>query len=805
MPQSAATNDDAEAVFDTIIKVELYLATHGTEERLHDLRAVTPLEDHIADLHAGFGGAAALGVAAEDTALWIPMHSRYLTSEEWAKGIAQQRFWVLEGSTLQLRLSPERRAVDVVLRLELPHGRAAKAAEEAEADAKAAAYELRTNHLFERQFGEAFVGAGGISALLKLVRLFGKPTLQAYALQALRVALILPYALDALLRADGATLLVRLTHGADLRGVGLALEVLGVVSSSEHGFRIVHGATVRVAAELDEPSHAQLVSLIEECDDLEIKAHAFALINQLIRSAPDGASRARLLTLLTATLGLPAVLSSQLHVRHAAFTQQLRIFAFLSESTVPGSWAEAHWQLRRCQRMSRRLEELHAELEPHLGEHTMERVMLEELRRIRAAAAQARDDGLLDEALATADDEDVGEVVVALTKLAKAHDTDCRCLRVHETDAEAAAAAAAVVGDDAASAAAAARESRWREAMATVEELQTELALLMESERAAQETLEQLQISLDASALAAKRPAVASRGTARTKAASVAAVNAVAAAGTAAATAVEVAGMVAAEAAAGGSSGGVAVGYGSIGVSPPPLAPPPIGLARPPIAPPPLPSALALPPMITPGAMAPPAIGGGGPPPPPPPPPMAPGDAPRPPGAPPLPGGGGLRGKQPTKAPVAPAVKMKALHWKRILLDRPTPSDGSDGATATPAPRSQPLLPPPGPPTIWSVVDDFEFDRGAFEASFAAATASAARKDASAAKPAKPAVAKALDSKRSNAVAIMMSSLPPVNDVKAAIGSLDEKVLSREQLEKVRAHLIASDCFLLCLIGSDWF
>jgi len=35
----------------------------------------------------------------------------------------------------------------------------------------------------------------------------------------------------------------------------------------------------------------------------------------------------------------------------------------------------------------------------------------------------------------------------------------------------------------------------------------------------------------------------------------------------------------------------------------------------------------------------------------------------------------------------------------------------------------------------------------------------------------------------------MMSSLPPVNDVKAAIGSLDEKVLSREQLEKVRAHL----------------
>ena len=42
---------------------------------------------------------------------------------------------------------------------------------------------------------------------------------------------------------------------------------------------------------------------------------------------------------------------------------------------------------------------------------------------------------------------------------------------------------------------------------------------------------------------------------------------------------------------------------------------------------------------------------------------------------------------------------------------------------------------------------------------------------------AKPAVVKCLDAKRSNAVAIMMSSLPPVNDVKLAIVNLDESVL----------------------------
>ena len=43
---------------------------------------------------------------------------------------------------------------------------------------------------------------------------------------------------------------------------------------------------------------------------------------------------------------------------------------------------------------------------------------------------------------------------------------------------------------------------------------------------------------------------------------------------------------------------------------------------------------------------------------------------------------------------------------------------------------------------------------------------------------------KALDPKRSNAVAIMMSSLPSIREVKAAICTLDETMLSREQLER---------------------
>lgn len=87
-------------------------------------------------------------------------------------------------------------------------------------------------------------------------------------------------------------------------------------------------------------------------------------------------------------------------------------------------------------------------------------------------------------------------------------------------------------------------------------------------------------------------------------------------------------------------------------------------------------------------------------------------------------------------------------------------------------------------------MDEAPIDVAAFEAQFCAKVqrdgdgAAAAHE-----RVARPVVTKALDPKRSNAVAIMMSSLPAVDDVKAAIGTLDEAILSREQLEKIRAHL----------------
>jgi hypothetical protein len=140
---------------------------------------------------------------------------------------------------------------------------------------------------------------------------------------------------------------------------------------------------------------------------------------------------------------------------------------------------------------------------------------------------------------------------------------------------------------------------------------------------------------------------------------------------------------------------------------------------------------------------------------------------------------------------------MKVLHWKRILVD-PLPSDkptdkaaadGADGAPAS-APagdeKTEKEEKPPPKPTLWQLVNEVPFRVADFEAAFGAALPGGkGGEDGGGSKPLKPAITKALDPKRSNAVAIMMSSLPPIHEVKAAIGALDERVLSREQLDKV--------------------
>ena len=133
-----------------------------------------------------------------------------------------------------------------------------------------------------------------------------------------------------------------------------------------------------------------------------------------------------------------------------------------------------------------------------------------------------------------------------------------------------------------------------------------------------------------------------------------------------------------------------------------------------------------------------------------------------------------VAGPKPTKPVVTPEAKMKNLHWKRYLLD-----PGADADKAS----------------IWWKLPEVPFDRAEFESKFAQKSAAKPRGEAidaaggaggKGAASTKVVLLKALEPKRSNAIGIMMSTLPPPNAIKTAILSLDGDRLDREQLGMIR-------------------
>ena len=124
--------------------------------------------------------------------------------------------------------------------------------------------------LVDAHFGSAFTEYGGVETLLGLAtEREDPPEVQAQALAALSSAIAFPQAMERLLSADGAARLVRITHADTLASehiasaVCAALDLLSALCMRSDGFVIVHGATVRIASEREEPSHAQLVKLVE--------------------------------------------------------------------------------------------------------------------------------------------------------------------------------------------------------------------------------------------------------------------------------------------------------------------------------------------------------------------------------------------------------------------------------------------------------------------------------------------------------------------------------------------------------------
>ena len=253
---------------------------------------------------------------------------------------------------MELRLAPHRKAGQMVLLLEECF--ASKVSLDAEFFA-ASSSELQMM-LFESHCAEAFIHQGGLEALLALAAVADQPSVQSNALEALRSVLAFPSGVERLLAIDGSPALVRLTFELDNPRVLLvSIELLCLLCSREDGFRIVHSATLTVARERDELTHAQLVRIVELCPDVNVKTVALTLINQLVLSVGDLPSRAKLHALLDRRLRLHEVLSSQLHMAHAPFRAQLEFNEQLLSRVVPGSWGEAEQLRYKCTRLTQRV------------------------------------------------------------------------------------------------------------------------------------------------------------------------------------------------------------------------------------------------------------------------------------------------------------------------------------------------------------------------------------------------------------------------------------------------------------------
>ena len=385
------------------VKVELMVENCPQREAFYDLRAAVPLAEHVASLFRTFFPAASLAAPSRQRSgadgapgsgernpnnfgLWVPMHGRFLADEEWETGLPQRHCWVVEGATLQFKTSPACTAAAALYTL--------KRGEEGRV--KAACFELRTS-LMDLQLAEEFVDQGGVVELIHLAGDGAKPSLQAYALQALRTALSYEIGTQRLLRAGGAAKLVQLYSADDATAkvVEIALEILFMLCGRADGFKIVHSATLSVARARGEQSYRRLLELIGECDDLVVKTNALMLLNQLIQSAPDRKAKERLLLKLSRRLGVDRLLSSQLHLQEPDFRQQLRVYQQVAGMQIPGSWEQADLFRLKCQRMADELRAVREELQVFETKRPMAKMLLRELGNMREAARLADAQGAL--------------------------------------------------------------------------------------------------------------------------------------------------------------------------------------------------------------------------------------------------------------------------------------------------------------------------------------------------------------------------------------------------------------------------
>jgi hypothetical protein len=251
VPRSGHAADWGADKIECAVKVELAVDGCETREAFYDLKPSLSLDIHIASLFGKFfpstAGLRRKGQEEErdpnDYALWLPLHLRFLSDEEWEMGIPFEHQQVYEGCSLQFKLSPARQAADAL-----------DAIRAGGADAGKAVYGLRLQ-LMSMHFAEECIEQGLIEELLTLAEA-PRPSTASHALQALQVALSFDLGMARLLANRGTERLVGLLKTDNVRILSSSLALLFSLCGRSDGFHLVHSAILSVARERGEASYA---------------------------------------------------------------------------------------------------------------------------------------------------------------------------------------------------------------------------------------------------------------------------------------------------------------------------------------------------------------------------------------------------------------------------------------------------------------------------------------------------------------------------------------------------------------------
>jgi Formin Homology 2 Domain/ELMO, armadillo-like helical domain len=679
------------------------------------------------------------------------------------------------------------------------------------------------DHLKVAVFAEEFISQGGMEALLSVIQGTEGST-AAYALKALSVAVEYFNGVEYVKNTPG--LLGRLFELIGNKNITVAREATALVFVMAHmfedGFELVHESAKNVARIRNALPYEDIVTLLK-FDDINGKINALTFINVLLSKAPNTRKRQHLLKRLDDVDVLGVVNTAQ-DIASEDYKTQLHIFKNMVGDFVPPASIEIADYRYKCKVQDIRLRQQAEDLVEYQKHQQLVKIMRDELQRYQRAVAEAHQHGVwirayspenrfvsdvkrderhliaLDDLL-TADSKS-DNVQQQIGKLQQERDhaiAQYQAIQVQNAEliverdalkanAEAKASSSAQVDQLKHDLTVATNECNMhKQQVATVEsELNSIKLRLSDAEHELKQTKDayektaaagsaEPQVITKVETKTVTDPALVSENkslkeqieklqadlkTAKEQSTSAVVISAPPAPSIPAAP----------------------------GVAPPapsiPGAPPAPSIPGAPPAPsipgaPPAPSIPGAPPAPSiPGAPPAPSIPGA--------PPAAPGIPGAPPAAPGAPGAPAAPTvvRQPTKPDVKPKQRMRALHWSRILL----PS----GPAA------------PNVSTVWKKIGDRKLDYDEVEAEFAQKaihrrqasdrkSATNAEELAIATLATKKKTERALDDKRSNAVAIMLSQLPKLPSIKSAIATLNDSILRRDQIDNIRSNMPTSD------------